>query len=128
MEEKKKGTKKNSSKKTSGATKKKVVTPKKEAVVKEKVEKKNTQLITENGRINNLSILIQAVLTTYAVLLLIGGLFHNLFLELFDAVASILFFTIAYNNNKIFKRKYFTTIYIIAGILFAGIFIFQIFN
>ncbi len=145
MEEKKKVTKKvNTNKKASVSkkvvapkketvinTEKKVVAPKKEITVTK--EKKEEVIIPEpnvikNGKINSVSLLVQAVLTTYTVLLLVGGLFDELFLDIFDAIASILMFVIAYNNDKIFKHKHLTAVYVIAGILFAGMFLFHIFN
>jgi cation transport ATPase len=76
----------------------------------------------------SIGLLSQAVLTTFALLLLIGGLFDEFFLNIFDAVVSLLLFVTAYNNNTVFKRKHLTTIYVLAGILFAGMFITRLFS
>jgi hypothetical protein len=139
MEEKKKVVKKSPKKTTKNVstkkeTVKKVVTKKEvekipeKKIVKEEAKTVYTEVGPRRKQINNIGLLAQAVLTTYAILLLVGSLFNDFFLNIFDAVVSMLLLVTAYNNNKVFQRKNLTFIYTAAGILFAGMFVYNLFK
>ena len=70
---------------------------------------------------NDLGFLIQALLCVSAVIFYIISIFEKSFLNASQILFSLALFAIAYNNHKIYKRKYFTILYIAFGlILFLG--------
>ena len=73
-------------------------------------------------KMNNVWIFIQAVLTTCIVIFLVINLFLNV--ELLIKIFLILtLLVMSYNNYKIYKRKGFTILYLIASlVVLIGIF------
>lgn len=65
---------------------------------------------------NDLGFLIQAVLGVSALIFYIISIFEKSFMVAFQIILSLTLFSIAYNNHKIYKRKYFTTFYITLGV------------
>lgn len=61
----------------------------------------------------NLGLLIQLVLVICSIIFFIISLFEKTFLYLAEILVALTLFVMAYNNQKTYKRKYFTIIYII---------------
>lgn len=61
------------------------------------------------------SLLTQVILTEFVVIFGIISIFTDIFMPVFYIIISILLFNIAYNNYKVFKKKYMTAVYIIIG-------------
>lgn len=75
-----------------------------------------------NKRINNMGFLIQIVLVFLTLIFLIISFLDNKFYIVLKSLMIFDMFVLAYNNQKIYKRKYMTIIYIIfAIIVFASI-------
>ena len=64
-------------------------------------------------------LLVQAIFTEVMIIFGIISLISDKFLPSFYIIMSILMFTMAYNNKKIYKKKYLTKIYIIVGFFVA---------
>ena len=71
----------------------------------------------ENNKINQASLLIQIILLFMLIYFLILKIFIPEFRNLVDYILSFSLLVMAYNNNKIYKRKNMTFIYIIIGVL-----------
>ena len=65
---------------------------------------------------NDLAFLIQALLGVSALIFYIISIFEKSFIVAFQIMLSFTSFSIAYNNHKVYKRKYFTTFYITLGL------------
>lgn len=72
------------------------------------------------GGIFNLGLFIQLILLIISIILLIMMAFIPELNLVVESTLALLLFTIAYNNHTIYKRKYLTFIYILAGILVIG--------
>ena len=60
-------------------------------------------------------LLVQAVLIEVMIIFAIISIFAHEFLDPFYIILSLILFTMAYNNKKIYKKKNMTSIYIIVG-------------
>ena len=67
--------------------------------------------------INEIGLFIQAVLIFCIIAVAIVCLFEDSFVLLLESLLALALFTMAYNNQKTFKRKLFTIPYIIGGLL-----------
>lgn len=92
-----------------------------------KDDKISVELSKEKVKINNLGIFCQIVLIILVLILIIMGIFIPLELVL-EATLSLLLFVTAYNNYKTYKRKYFTLIYTLGGILVIALTIYSVLN
>ena len=64
---------------------------------------------------NEVGLLVQVVLMEMMFIFGIINLISNVFMPVFYAIIVMIMFTMAYNNKKIYKRKYMTEVYSIAG-------------
>ncbi len=65
------------------------------------------------------SILVQIVLTELMLIFAIINLISDVFMPAFYAIIVMILFTMAYNNVKIYKKKYMTSVYVVVGIFVA---------
>ena len=61
-------------------------------------------------------LLVQVILIEVLIIFAIISMFIKEFLDSLYVILGLIMFTMAYNNKKIFKKKYMTPIYIIVGI------------
>lgn len=66
--------------------------------------------------INEISIFIQLCLGLFAIMWAVISLFENEFLLIAEICLSFSLFFMAYNNYKIYRKKYATIIYLLLGI------------
>ncbi len=71
----------------------------------------------EINTIEQITMLLQVALGIYAISFGISSFFEEQFFVITEVLLGLLMFTIAYNNHKIYKRKYATAIYIGLGIV-----------
>lgn len=64
-------------------------------------------------------LLVQVVLTELMLIFGIINLISDAFVPAFYAIISMIMFTMAHNNKKIYKKKYMTSIYVIVGLFVA---------
>ena len=75
--------------------------------------------------IEQITLLLQITLGIFALTFAIAACFEKQLFQISEILVGVLMFVIAYNNQKIYKRKYMTAIYlglgivIIASVLFA---------
>ncbi len=86
----------------------------------EKEKRTVMEILTHKGGIFHLGLFVQLVLVIISIILLIMMIFIPELDLVVEATFSLLLFTIAYNNHQIYKRKYLTFIYALAGILVIG--------
>jgi len=67
--------------------------------------------------INQITMLLQVSLGIFAITFAIASIFEKELFMICELLVGILMFAIAYNNQKIYKRKYMTIIYIGLGIV-----------
>lgn len=67
--------------------------------------------------INQITLLLQITLSIYVVTFAIAAMFENSLFIISEILIGLLMFVIAYNNHKIYKRKYMTAVYIGFGIV-----------
>ncbi len=80
----------------------------------------NTKIVELKEYSNKeVGLLVQAILVELLLIFSIINIFSNALMPAFYAILSMIMFTMAYNNVKIYKRKYLTPIYIIVGIFVA---------
>ena len=65
---------------------------------------------------DQVGILVQVVLTELVLIFGIISLISSAFVPTFYIIISMVMFTMAYNNKKVYKKKYMTSIYIIVGL------------
>ena len=68
---------------------------------------------------DEVGLLVQVVLTELVIIFGVFNLISDALLPAFYAILSMIMFTMAYNNVKIFKKRYMTSIYVIVGIFVA---------
>ena len=68
---------------------------------------------------DEVGLLVQVVLTELMLIFGIINLISDALLPAFYAIISMILFTMAYNNKKIYKKRYMTSIYVIVGIFVA---------
>lgn len=64
-------------------------------------------------------LLVQVVLTELMLIFAIINMISDAFMPAFYAIVTMIMFTMAYNNVKIYKKKYMTSIYVIVGLFVA---------
>ena len=64
-------------------------------------------------------LLVQVVLTELMLIFAIINMISDAFMPAFYAIVSMIMFTMAYNNKRIYKKKYMTSIYVIVGLFVA---------
>ena len=64
----------------------------------------------------DIGLLTQAVLTELLIIFSIIMIMSDAFMPAFYAIIAMLMFNLAYNNSKIYKKKYMTSVYIIVGL------------
>lgn len=86
---------------------------------KEKLDsqKKNKNIQKNRKPIENIAIIVQAILTLGVLIIGIVVIFDKTFLASFEWLLIFLFFVMAYNNTVIYKRKRMTYIYFLAGLV-----------
>ena len=67
--------------------------------------------------ISSITLLLQAVLGIYVITFGIAGVYENELFTICEILIGLLLFTIAYNNHKIYKRKYMTAVYFGLGLV-----------
>ena len=65
---------------------------------------------------SDVGILVQVVLIELLIIFAIISLITNIFMPVFYAILAMLMFVMAYNNKRVFKRKYMTIVYVIVGL------------
>jgi len=70
-------------------------------------------------RSDEVSLLVQAVLTELAIIFGVIVVMSDAFMPAFYAILSMTMFTMAYNNVKFFKKRYMTSVYVIVGLFVA---------
>ena len=77
----------------------------------------NTKVVKLKEYTNDgIGLFIQVILTELLIIFGIICLISNIFLPVFYAILTMLMFTLSYNNNKFYKKKYMTIVYILFGI------------
>lgn len=77
----------------------------------------NTKIVDVKEFNNDkVGILVEVVLIEILIIFSIITLFSDLFMPTLYVIISMILFTMAYNNIKIFKKKYMTPVYIIVGL------------
>ncbi len=80
----------------------------------------NTKMVKLKEYSNKeVGLLVQVVLLELMLIFGIITLLSEAFLPAFYAIITMIMFTMAYNNVKIYKKKYLTPIYIVVGIFVA---------
>ena len=64
-------------------------------------------------------LLTQAILTELLIIFAIIIIISNAFMPAFYSIIIMLMFNMAYNNQKFYKKKYMTSVYIIVGLFVA---------
>ena len=68
---------------------------------------------------NEVGLLVQVVLIELLIIFSVINLITNVFIPAFYAILAMVMFTMAYNNEKIYKKKYMTRVYVIVGLFVA---------
>lgn len=77
----------------------------------------NTKIVDVKEFNNDkVGILIEVILIEMMIIFSIISLISDLFMPAVYIIVTMILFTMAYNNIKIFKKKYMTPIYIIVGL------------
>ena len=77
----------------------------------------NIKIVDLKGSsIDNVGLLVQAILTEVMIIFAILSLLIKEFIDAFYIMLSLNMFTLAYNNEKIYKKKNMTAVYIIIGL------------
>ena len=85
-------------------------------------------MISMNKRIDNIGIFLQAVLTSATVISIITSIFIGPLSIVTNALIALILFTLCYNNYTIYKRKFLTPIYFLAGLAMTIAIVFEVFN
>lgn len=78
---------------------------------------KNKNFKLDISTTEQITMLLQIALAIYAFSFAIASFFEKEFFVISEILVGILMFVIAYNNQKLYKRKYMTPIYIGLGII-----------
>ncbi len=77
----------------------------------------NTKIVdVKEFKNDRVGILVEVVLIEMMIIFSILNLINEAFLPALYIIISMILFTMAYNNIKIFKKKYMTPVYIITGL------------
>lgn len=85
-----------------------------EVTMKTKTKKNN---LLEMDVIYQLTLLLQLSLMVFILTFAVMSCFVAEFFVCFEALVAIMMFILAYNNQKIYKRKYMTWVYLMFGIV-----------
>ena len=64
-------------------------------------------------------LLVQVVLIELLLIFSVINLISDAFMPAFYAILAMIMFVMAYNNKRIYKKKYMTSIYVIVGLFVA---------
>lgn len=65
----------------------------------------------------SITLLLQVVLGVFCITFAIAGVFEKELFMICEILVGLLMFTIAYNNHKLYKRKYMTAVYAGLGVI-----------
>lgn len=85
------------------------------------------QKLENRKSIDSLGLLIQLTISIFLVAFTFAALLISELVVIPTLLLSMLMFVMAYNNQKTFKRKYATALYIVAGVIAAISAIYQLF-
>ncbi|MBQ9071735.1 MAG: hypothetical protein IJY25_01070 [Bacilli bacterium] len=68
---------------------------------------------------DEVGLLVQVVLTELLIIFAIISIISDAFMPAFYSIIAMTMFTMAYNNKKIYKKKYMTSVYVIVGLFVA---------
>ena len=68
---------------------------------------------------SEVGLLVQVVLIELLLIFAVINTITDVFMPAFYAILSMIMFVMAYNNKRIYKKKYMTNIYIIVGLFVA---------
>ena len=68
---------------------------------------------------DEVGLLAQVVLIELLLIFAIINLITDIFMPAFYAILAMIMFVMAYNNKRVYKKKYMTTIYVIVGLFVA---------
>ena len=116
--EKKVSTKKSTNKTTKTNSNKKVVKKDTTKDVKKNIKNINDEITLEEAdSFYHVSLLAQAVCVIGVLAISVLAIFENSFTVPIEVLVGMTLLIMAYNNSKIFKRKYMTYVYIVFGII-----------
>ena len=97
--------------------------------MKKEKSKNYNQKVSNSVILNLPTVLLQAILTIGVIIFIIISYFKK---GIFSSILAILIkldiFVLAFNNHRIYKRQYFTIIYLIMGIVMIFISIYSFIN
>lgn len=89
-----------------------------EKTIKQKVDNRTVlEILKNNGEVSNIGLFVQIILISTLLILFLMNFFIPEISMTIEIVLALSLFATAYNNHTIFRRKYFTVIYVVAGIL-----------
>ena len=68
---------------------------------------------------DEVGLLVEVVLIELLLIFAIINLVTNIFMPAFYAILAMIMFVMAYNNKRIYKKKYMTSVYVIVGLFVA---------
>lgn len=83
-----------------------------------KKEKTVAQKLLNNEPVNQLNLFIQFIILIALIFATVSSIFVKEFSVVVMALISFMLILLGYNNYVIFKRKYFTVLYVLAGFAF----------
>ena len=96
-----------------------------------KIEKKEIKDVISKSPINRFNIIlvdIQVLLTMLVIILFIVCLFNRKYLIWVELSLSLALFCMAYNNFKIYRRKFATVLYLLVALVLLVLFVLRIFG
>lgn len=87
--------------------------------MKENKGMKTTIIDIKEYSSKEVGLLTQAILTELLIIFSIITVISNAFMPAFYSIIVMLMFNMAYNNQKFYKKKYMTSIYIVVGLFVA---------
>lgn len=78
----------------------------------------NNNINKKDDNLLSSGLLIQIITAIFALVFMISSIFESSLLSIGQIFIALLLFIMAYNNYKIYHRKYVTSIYILVGIIF----------
>ena len=79
--------------------------------------KKTKNGVLDINTVEQITMLLQIALSIYALTFAVASVFETSFFVICELLVGMLMFIIAYNNQKVYKRKYMTAIYLGLGIV-----------
>ena len=87
--------------------------------MKENRGMKTTIISVKEYSSKEVGLFIQVILTELLIIFSIITLISNTFMPVFYSIIVMLMFNLAYNNQKFYKKKYMTSVYIVVGFFVA---------